>query len=421
MFKSATLIVAAQISKILVGLVLIKLSAVYVGIEGFGRLGNLMSFVTILTMLAGGGIVNGLIKYTSEYRKNVREVLDFVAASSIYSLYISVIIFLALNLFAQDIAQMLFSVEGFDWVIRLLSVTQICIAFSNLVTGVANGYKNTKVFATVQVVGNIASMIVIWLLISTFGLMGAAFSVAMSYALMVVPAFFFFYRSRFWGRVRLVAKVQGPHFKRLFGFTLMLLVSASTFPVTEIFIRGMIIENSGFIDAGLWQALIKLSSVYIGFFGLFLAYYFIPTISPLRNVAEIRNITCKYFFIVASVFSVGSLLLVVTSNIVLPLLLSDEFVVLAPLLKYQLIGDFFKILAFVIGFVFVAKAKVKVYILAELFQNGLFAVLAFIFYADSYDLVSIMNAYMVAYVVYFLVSLLVFSYFLQKDRLINGV
>ena len=419
--KSAGFVVAAQVSKILVGLVLIKLAAIYVGVEGFGQLGHLMSLVTMMTLLAGGGIVNGLIKYTSEYRNNIRDVLEFASASATYSLFVSGALFIVLVVFAKDIAGFVFSTPGFEWVIRLLAASQLCIAFSNLVTGIANGYKNTKVFATVQIVGNVLSILVIWWLISSFAYMGAAVSIAISYAFMAVPAFFFFYKSRFWGRIRLGLYFKEPHFKRLFGFTLMLVVSATTFPFTEMYIREMIINGSGFSDAGLWQALIKLSSVYIGFFGLFLSYYFIPTVSPMQSGTEISKTTFKYLVVASGLFLVGALALVLASGIILPLLLSDDFLVLEDFLIYQLVGDVFKISAFVIGFVFVAKAAVKVYIVAELFQNALFIMLASLFYTESHNLGSIMDAYIVTYVVYFVVSLIVFFIFLKKRWLASGM
>jgi len=417
--KSAALVVAAQASKILVGLVLIKLAAIYIGVEGFGKLGHLMSFVTMLTVLAGGGIVNGIIKYTAEYKKNIWNILRFISTASLYSLIFSLIIFFILLLFASDIAALLFSDPGFDWVVRLVGVTQVCIAFSNLVTGVANGYKNTKVYAIIQIIGNGLSILVIWALIRSFGIHGAAFSIAIGTSFMALPAFVFFYRSKFWKKVKLIKRSEILHFKGLFGFTLMLLVSALTFPATEIFIREMIIVDSGFSDAGLWQALIKLSSVYIGFFGLFLAYYFIPTVSPMQGSAAIRRLTFKYLSVVVLFFVLGAVLFVLFADTFLPLLLSAEFIALEPLLTYQFVGDLFKIASFVIGFVFVAKAATKIYIAAELFQNILFASLAYVFYKEGFDLVSIMHAYILTYMLYFLLSLIALFVFVRKGRLVN--
>jgi len=53
--KSAALTVLSQVSKIAVGFILIKLIAVYLGASGMGLLGNFMSLVAILSLMAGGG------------------------------------------------------------------------------------------------------------------------------------------------------------------------------------------------------------------------------------------------------------------------------------------------------------------------------------------------------------------------------
>lgn len=405
---SVAFVAVAQVSKILLGLVLIKLIAVYVGVDGLGKLGNLMSLMTMLMVLAGGGIVNGIIKYTAQYQNQQKNLLMFVSSASAYSMFFSTVIFVILLFFAGKIAGVVFTSEGYTWVIYVAAVAQFAFAFSNLVTGVANGHKNTKVYASIQIIGNAITILIVWFAIRYFGEAGAAVSIAIGSALMALPAFIVFYRSSFWKKVRLKKYFKANEARNLSGFTLMLIVSAIAFPAMEFFIRGMIIENSGYSDAGLWQALIKLSSVYVGFFGLFLAYYFIPTVSPLTDARTIKILTFKYMAVVVLIFMIGATLLVSLAGVFLPLLLSKEFLALKPFLIYQLVGDLFKIAAFVIGFVFVAKASVKIYIAAEIFQSLTFIGLAYIFYQDGFELISIMYAYILTYMMYFIVSLIVF-------------
>lgn len=40
----------------------------YLGPEGMGQIGNFMGVVTILSLIAEGGVVNGVIKYVAALR-----------------------------------------------------------------------------------------------------------------------------------------------------------------------------------------------------------------------------------------------------------------------------------------------------------------------------------------------------------------
>jgi O-antigen/teichoic acid export membrane protein len=105
---SAALTTLAQISKIGVGFAFIKLVAVYLGAEGMGQLGHFMSAVTMLSLLAGGGIVNGLIKYVAQYKKLPKELLKTIAVSKAYSLTFCVVVCLLGSAFSKIISSSMF-------------------------------------------------------------------------------------------------------------------------------------------------------------------------------------------------------------------------------------------------------------------------------------------------------------------------
>ena len=55
-------------ARLVAGLVLAKLVASAAGPDGIGRLGQFMSLMSLLTVLAGGGISAAIVKYVAEYR-----------------------------------------------------------------------------------------------------------------------------------------------------------------------------------------------------------------------------------------------------------------------------------------------------------------------------------------------------------------
>lgn len=97
------------------------------------------------------------------------------------------------------------------------------------------------------------------------------------------------------------------------------------------------------------------------------------------------------------------------------LALSSDFKELEELIIYQLAGDFFRISAYVIGYVAVAKAATKLYVVAEFFQSIVFlgAVFAASFLYNGVQ--GVMLGYMATYIIYFIVCVVGFWIYLGKS------
>lgn len=412
---SALLIGLAQVSKIILGLVIIKLIAIYLGPEGLGKLGHLISLVTFLAVISGGGIENGIVKYVSEYKDKPFHLVNFIHTSVIYALIFSLFILVSLGVFSREIALFLFLDASLYWVVIFIGFIQFLMAFNKVVSSVANGFKNTKVFAISQITGNLLSIPLIWWLVYSYGFIGGTIAVTVSFIIMFFPCFYFYKNSVFY-------KHKGVKFKsfksynKLYGFSLMALVSAITFPVVEVYIREMMIAGSGYEQAGIWQATIKISSVYVGFFGLFLAYYFVPSVSPLVCNKNIKIIVWKYMSLIGTFFGASALVFYIGRDVFIEFLLSDEFLELSSLIHLQLIGDFFKILAFVVGFVFVAKAAVWIYITAEILQGFFLILFSSILYSLNPEIQSILKAYVLTNIIFFFSTLAVFYFYIKTSK-----
>lgn len=414
-FQAILAIAISQLSKIALGLVLLKTTAIYVGVSGMGMLGQLMSAITILTMICGGGITNGIIKYIAQYRKNTEGIEGFLSAAATYSLIVTTGIALFLLLFANRISFLLFRSENYAWVIYLLSASQVLIAFSALVGGVANGSQKTKVFSLMQVCGNTLAIIFSWWVIANYGFKGAIVAFSTAYSFQILPALYVFYKSEFWGKIRLSISENSTRFKMLFGYSVMTIVSSIVTPSSEMYLRHLIINEAGYSQAGLWQGLIKLSSVYIGFFGLFLAYYFMPILSAMQTNNEIRETTFKFLLWTGGLFAATAVPFYLLREVMVSAALSRDFLPVIDVMGYQLIGDFLKVLSFVIGFVFVARAAVKTYIALEIGQYVLWVILTYISFTSKPELGSIVSAYAATYLIYLAFTMTLLKFYIKKD------
>lgn len=414
--NGAILTSCAHLSRIVMGLVLIKIIAFYLGADGMGQLGQFMSMSTMVYMVAGGGITNAVIKYVAEYASCPKQLLRFLSTATTYSAVFCGVFLCLSVIFSQSLAVVVFNDPGMYWVIIALACIQPLFAFVNLVIGVSNGLMQTEVYSKIQIIGSALAVPIIWSLVVQFGLVGAILSVLVMYVITFGPAFYFYCRSAFFGKVK-IRKLKLIEFTRLSAFTVMMLTSALTFPVVEMIIRHVLIDSAGYTSAGIWQGAIKLSGAYLGFFTVFLAYYFVPTISRLDDRKTIGRITLKYLILMAMLFSVGAAVFYMGRNFLIPLILADSFNSLGDVVIFQLLGDLFRVSSYVIGFVAVAKAATKIYIAAELVQNGLFLLLSMLMLHLYGDIRAVMIAYAVSYIIYFALSTVCFGIYLKGSPL----
>lgn len=411
-FYGAVLTTAAQLSKIGGGFLLLKLIAVYLGPEGLGQIGNFMSVVTILSLIAGGGVVNGVIKYVAALKNERKKLLIFVSSVKVYSFVFSFFIAVAGCLLSEKIAFYIFGDSSKYWLIIVLALAQMGFGFTNLVTGVANGLMDTRSYALIQVGGNLLVLPIAWVLVSKLHFAGAALSIVLFYFSYTLPAYYFYRKSVFFNRTLLFSSLRA-NVSRLSIYTIMACVGAVSVPLVEIIVRAQLISNAGLDAAGIWQGSIKLSSAYMGFFTVFLAVYFMPLIVKLDGKKEISSTVIRFIAIVMTVFLVGASALYLCRATFIPLLLSSNFSALEELIKYQLVGDFFRVSSYVIGFVVIARSSLKVYLFSEVVQGLLFMSLSSLFLSQGMSLKGVFMAHIIMNVIYFVMSMVGFFVYLN--------
>ena len=84
-----------------------------------------------------------------------------------------------------------------------------------------------------------------------------------------------------------------------------------------------------------------------------------------------------------------------------------------PLFKYQLIGDFFKIITWLISFIMVAKSMTKLYIFTEILFTFIYLTISYILFKKN-GILGLSIAYMINYILFLFYLLYVFRDLLFK-------
>lgn len=80
--KASVWTAASTLVKIGAGLLVVKLLAVSFGPSGVGLAGNFRQLVTVLGVLAGAGIFNGVTKYVAQYHDDAAQLRRVVGTAS---------------------------------------------------------------------------------------------------------------------------------------------------------------------------------------------------------------------------------------------------------------------------------------------------------------------------------------------------
>ena len=388
-------------------LVILKMIAVTLGPVGMGVLGNFMSLTTMISVFSGGGIATGITKYVAEYKSRPKRLIEFIGSAFAFGSLFSAIFLFGTLVFSKQISLALFGSDEFYWLILTIGIAQIVCFFGTAVVSVANGLNRQDIFAIVTIVGYTIAIPIAFVLISTNGISGAAIALLVVASAAGVPAIYFAMRSPITRLIRIELNKYDTN--RLMRYSLMALVSALVFPLVEISIRTLIIELLGHGDAGLWQAMTRLSGAYLGLFTLYLSTTYMPLLSALNERALVSRTVLGNLLRVGIVFSVFSLLVYFLKEDIVIALYSPEFIGVSGIVLWYLIGDLFRICSYVIGFLGVAKAALKLYVFCELFQAISLVGLSYFTLRGGGKLIDVAQAYALAYFLYFIMMLFAFG------------
>ncbi len=409
-----SLTTTAQIGKVLAGLILLKTLAVFLTVDEFGLIGNYLSATLFLSILSGGGVQNGIIKFVSEYRKKPKDLIYFIKATKTYMLFFCIIILIGI-FFSKKIAVILFNEREKFWAIYLLFGLQFILSYVSLSNGIINGFKNTKKYAKIQIIGSIISSIGTFILLKYWGFNGGIFAILLFYSAAAIPLFLYNSSSRahkiFYGY-----NFDWKIFKKLIQYTAMAVVGVVSVPLVEILIRNELYLHVTPFDVGIWQATSKISSAYMGFFIAFLSIYYYPRISSIfdqeKQIHEVGN----YIKGIASTFFVFAIICYYLRMMLINLTLSSEYEAVGGFIAYQLVSDFFRITTYVIGFLIVAKSATMLYVIVEILQGVIFYSISVKLINNNMGIQGVFLGGLIMNIIYFILVMSGFLYWRIQAR-----
>lgn len=405
--------------KIITALVIVKVIAVKAGANGMAIYGQLLNFVTVTAILSGGAINDGIIKYVSEYKENNQSILSGLFSTALRYLFIcSITVGLVIVLFSETFSIKILHSPKYSSVFVVFGFTLLFYGLNNFLLAILNGFKKFEKYNFISIIINLSSLFFTIVLIHFYGIFGALFGVVLNQSITFVITLYLLRNEVWFTKNNFRAKFDSKTFKLLLGYASFGLFTVAAAPLVSMIIRTIIIENISLQSAGYFEFVSRISSLALVFFSLTVSTYYLPRISEITNkkelLTEVKN-TYKIIIPISFLLLFG---VYVFRFLIIKILATKEFEVAENLFLFQLLGVFLRVVAQVCGFVFLAKAKIKIIIISELIFNILYILLT-LFFVKRYALIGSSIAYFVYNIIYVITVLVIFKIVFYSNKKIE--
>ena len=396
--KVSILIGISYFVKIVSALIVNKFLAIFIGPSGIALVGQFRSFVQMATTLSTAGINSGVVKLIAQHkqtdRKKVFEVQQIsLSLTLIASISFSILIFV----FNNTISNYLFKTTEYSIFISVFSISLVFFSLNRIFLFFINGEGDTNLYTKINIIQSLIVLVLSVILVYFYRFEGALFVIGFTQVIVSFISLYYIQKKKFYNIRYFQFLLKDKKTKILLSYSLITIASAASVALAQIAIRNILIERFGTETTGQWQAVWSISEVYLGFITMFLSIHYYPIISSLLNeklklLKEIKKIAIFVAIISAGVIIVTFLL----KKYIVLILFSDSFLDSLIFFKFQLIGDFFKIISWVFGYYLLSITATKAIIISTIISNLLFVVLTY-YLTEIFGVIGVNYSYAIVY------------------------
>ncbi len=397
----------ANIIKISCGFFINKIIAIHIGPSGLALIGQLQNFKGIITTIANLGINQGITKYTAEFQsiEFKKKIFSTGFSLTIASSIITSILLIALKGF---LSHYILDSNNYKSIFLVFGLTIILFSLNVFFLAILNGQKEIKKLITINIFNSIISFLISTLMILKLNLIGALYAIVINQSVIFFISMIFVIKSHWFKLSHFTNGIDKSTMLKLGKFSLITISIATFKPLSLILIRNSITEQLSWESAGLWEGLTVISNNYLLFITTTLSIYYLPKLSEIKSKKLLNQEILNGYKLLIPLTIICTFIIYIFKKEITLILFSSSFLTMLPLFKWQLIGDIFKINAWLISFNIIAKAKVRLCIITEFIFNFSYVLLS-ISLIPSYGLIGTTYAYCIIYLLYFILMIILFK------------
>ncbi len=403
--------------KLLTSFITAKFIAIYLGPSGLGLLGQLASFVAIMSTLSVGGINMGVVKFIAEYNDDKQKQYRFIKASIIITISCSLFIGLIVSLFSNQWSMTLFHTTEYASILVVFGCTLMFYGVYILFTSILNGLKEFKKFNYIGIWSSLISFTFTISMIFFFDLYGALLSMVTFQSVVFIVLVFFISGLK---QIQLKEIVQTLATKKeylaLSKFALMTIITISCLPAAQIFIRNYLGANVDASAVGYYEGMNRISILSMTLITNTLTIYYLPKLSELSDDYSIRKEILKVAKIILPITFLLILAIFLLRVHVIKIIFAPSFEPMQVYFLPQLAGDLFRITGYMIAFHIWAKAMTKTVIFSEIFFSITITLLS-VWFINLFGGVGSVYAYALNQFIYLVTMVFLFRNLIFNSKL----
>jgi len=411
----------AVAARMISGWIINKVIAVYIGPEGTGLTEQFRNFLQTAQGFSTLGITEGVTKYSAKYQNNRKQLSSFLASAYKIVLITSIISGIIIVAFSSFINRQLFGTRDFSLLIVLTGILIPVLSINIILMAILNGFQKYKKITYINIITNIATAIIAIFLIMSYQIFGALILILISQIISFIATLFFIRADMVEVLQFSLKQSKNAHYKRLYNYIIMALVTAIVSPLFSILIRNQIFsffpDDMG-VHAGYWDGVKKISGMLLAFITPIFSLYYYPQLAKIHTNTEFKAELKKFFKQIFPIFFVGMLGIYLLRHWAIILFFSKEYLPMKSLFFWQLTGDFIHIVALTIAFMMLARAHVRQYMITEIGFWVVFYILTKVF-MPHYQLEGVVIAYFITYIIYFISLLFLYRKILFTRKTVN--
>lgn len=401
-FKATSLFGGVQIYQILIQIIKSKFVAVLLGPAGVGVMGLYQSGLQLVQQISSMGLAQSAVRDVSE-ANGTNDVQRIAKTITVVSKLVWITGLLGLIVVAC--CSPLLSKASFgnyDYTIPfiILSVTLLLDQLSAGQRVVLQGMRRLKDLAKCTAFGVTFGLITSVPLYYWLGIDGIVPTLILNSACSLTLSWLYSRKIKI-ERVQVTHKQALKHGKQMLVMGVSMSLSGIFTTVVAYILRSFIQGNGGVEEVGLYQAGFVIMTTYVGMVMNAIATDYYPRLAAINE----DNEKCREA--VSQQGEIGTMILapmltccLVFMPFVLQLLYSNQFLAANEYISWACLGMMLRLAAWVISFLYVAKAESKLFIILELVSNSTYLVFSLLGY-KLIGLTGLGIAFALNYLVYF--------------------
>lgn len=368
-FRSSAIIGGASVINIVIGIVKVKVLAVLLGPTGIGLMGLYQNIIGLASTLAGCGLGNSGVRQLATSAGEEATLAIVRRALWLANLVLGLAGMALLWLLREPVAQWVFGDATHVGDVGWLGLGVLLTLIAGSQTALLQGLRRIGDLARINIISALIGAVVGILLVYWLGEAGVLWFVLAAPAVTIPVAAWYAARLP---RPQMHCDWQAisQQWQAMLKFGIPLMVAGLLNLATQLAARSIILRELGLDASGYFQAAWAVSMTYIGFvLGAMGADYFprlTATINDHPQARKLVNEQAEMALLLAGPVLLGMITL---APWVIHLLYAASFAPAADVLRWQVLGDIFKVASWPMGFILLAQGRGGIFIATDVTWN----------------------------------------------------